>query len=139
MFALRFAPHCLSALLRRLLAAEARPEPPDFAALDRAYQAGVFNKDEYEAKKAGLESQAAALDALDKARAAGVVTGEDFARIKSRLIAKGASLASLDGARKAGVFTQDEYDARKRAVMNDGTEVPFVPEAALRQQRQRRR
>lgn len=102
----------------------------DFAALDRAYQAGVFNKDEYETKKAGLESEAAALDALDKARAAGVVTAEDFARIKSRLIAKGGSLASLDAARKAGVFTQDEYDARKRAVMNDGTEIPSSPEAA---------
>ena len=102
----------------------------DFTALDRAYQAGVLSKDEYDLKKAGLESQASALDALDKAKAAGVVTEEDFVRIKARLIAKGTSLASLEAARKAGVFTEDEYNTRKKAVMNDGTEVPDVPAAA---------
>ena len=71
----------------------------DFGALDRAYQAGVLNKDEYEAKKAGLEAQTGALDALDQARGAGVVTEEDFAMIKARLISKGSALASLEAAR----------------------------------------
>ena len=72
-------------------------ESKDLAALDRAYRAGVLNKDEYEAKKAGLESQREALDALDKALATGAVTPADYQTIKARLIAKGSALASLEG------------------------------------------
>jgi Short C-terminal domain len=102
-------------------------ESKDLAALDQAYQAGVLNKNEYEAKKAGLESQAEALDALDKALATGTVTQPDYQTIKARLIAKGSALASLERARKAGVFTQEEYLARKAALLSDDhTEVSAV-------------
>jgi hypothetical protein len=103
-------------------------ESKDLAALDRAYRAGVLNKDEYEAKKAGLESQREALDALDKALATGAVTPADYQATKARLIAKGSALASLESARKAGVFTQDEYLARKAALLSDNSTVlPSVP------------
>jgi hypothetical protein len=102
-------------------------ESKDLAALDRAYRAGVVNKDEYEAKKAGLESQREALDALDKALATGAVTPADYQTIKARLIAKGSALASLENARKAGVFTQDEYLARKAALLTgDSIVIPSV-------------
>src|SRR5580704_10923291 len=81
----------------------------DLAILDQAYQVGVLSKGEYEAKKAGLESQSEALDALDKARATGVVTEADYQAIKARLIAKASALAALEKARRARVFSQDEY------------------------------
>lgn len=90
----------------------------DFAILDRAYQVGVLTKDEYEAKKAGLQSQSEALDALDKARAAGVVTEAEYPAIKARLIAKASTLASLEKAHRAGVFNEDEYLAKKAALLN---------------------
>ena len=47
---------------------ESRERTAELTALDQAYQSGVLNKDEYAVKKAGLESQAEALDALDRAR-----------------------------------------------------------------------
>jgi hypothetical protein len=93
----------------------------DLAALDQAYKSGVLNKDEYEAKKAGLESQAEALDALDKALATGVVSQADYPAIKARLIARGSALASLERARRAGVFSQEEYLAKKAALLAAGT------------------
>ena len=91
------------------------------AALDEAYKSGVLNKDEYEAKKAGLESQAEALSALDKARETGVVSQAEYLTIKARLIAKGSALASLERARRAGVFSQEEYLAKKAALLDTGT------------------
>jgi hypothetical protein len=88
----------------------------ELAALDQAYRSGVLNKDEYEAKKAGVEAQSAALEALDKAAAAGVVSQAEYPAIKARLIAKGTALASLERARRAGVLTQEEYAAKKAAL-----------------------
>ncbi|SPF41341.1 exported hypothetical protein [Candidatus Sulfopaludibacter sp. SbA4] len=97
----------------------------ELAVLDRAYQSGVLTKDEYEAKKAGLESQSEALEALDKALSAGVVTQADYQAIKARLIAKAVMLASLERARQAGVFSQKEYLARKAALLAaDATAAP---------------
>lgn len=99
----------------------------DLAILDQAYQVGVLSKGEYEAKKAGLESQSEALDALDKARATGVVTEADYQAIKARLIAKASALAALEKARRARVFSQDEYLAKKDALLaTDETAAPSV-------------
>jgi hypothetical protein len=89
----------------------------DRAILDQAYQAGVLSKDEYEAKKAGLESQSEVLDALDKARATGLLTEADYQSIKAHLIAKASALAALEKARRAGVFNQDDYLAKKAALL----------------------
>ena len=41
-------------------------------------RSGILNKDEYEAKKAAVESQSEALAALYKALAAGVLTQADY-------------------------------------------------------------
>ena len=96
----------------------------DLAALDQAYKSGVLNKDEYEAKKAGLESQSEALEALDKALAAGVLTQADYQATKARLIARAGVLASLERARRAGVFSQEEYLAKKAALLAADTTSP---------------
>ncbi len=53
------------------------------AALDRAYQAGVITKSEYQTKKAGL----AQLAALDKARDAGILTQAEYDARKQRIAA----------------------------------------------------
>jgi hypothetical protein len=88
----------------------------EMATLDQAYRSGVLTKAEYEAKKAGLESQAPALDALEKAVAAGLVSKNDYPAIKARLIAKGTAIAALERAHKTGVFSDQEYAARKAAL-----------------------
>jgi hypothetical protein len=88
----------------------------EMAALDQAYRAGVFTKDEYAAKKKGIESQAKALEALEKALAAGVISNNDYPAMKARLIAKGTAIAALEQAHQAGVFSDQEYARRKAAI-----------------------
>jgi hypothetical protein len=90
----------------------------ELAALDQAYQSGVLSKDEYEAKKAGLESQSEEFKALDKALATGVIPQADYDAKKARLIANASVLASLERARRAGVFSQEEYLAKKAALLS---------------------
>src|ERR1017187_9363536 len=85
----------------------------DIAVLDQAYRSGVLSKDEYEEKKAALESQSEALEALEKALATGVVNQTEYRAAKARLIAKAGVLASLERARRAGVFSQEESLAKK--------------------------
>ncbi len=97
----------------------------DLAALDQAYKAGVLNKDEYEAKKAALESQSEALKALDNALATGAINQTDYQTLKARTIAKASALTSLERARRAGVLSQEEYLAKKAALLtNDANSVP---------------
>ena len=67
------------------------PRSQDLAVLDQAYKSGAISQDEYESKKAGLESQATVLDALDKAVTASMVSPTDYLVIKARLIAKGGA------------------------------------------------
>lgn len=93
----------------------------DLAVLDRAYRLGVLNKDEYDAKRAALESQSAAVEALDKALAAGALTQADYKATKSRLIAKAGALTALEKARQTGVLSQEEYLAKRAALMGDDT------------------
>src|SRR5580704_14104514 len=98
----------------------------DLATLDQAYESGVLNKDEYEAKKAGLESQSESLAALDKALATGAITPADYQTTKAQLIAKSSALAALEKSRQAGVFTQDQYLAKRAALMGAGAAVALA-------------
>jgi hypothetical protein len=59
----------------------------DLEALDSAYKAGVLSKEEYDARKAAIQSRAAQLAALDRAREAGLLTDEEYAAKKSALVA----------------------------------------------------
>jgi hypothetical protein len=106
----------------------------DLATLDQAYKSGVLNKDEYEAKKAALESQSEEIKALDNALATGAITPADYQVMKARLIAKASALESLERARQAGVLNQEEYLAKKAALRaDDGTTAPTsqAPSEAL--------
>jgi putative oligomerization/nucleic acid binding protein len=97
----------------------------DLATLDQAYKSGVLNKDEYEAKKAALESQSNAIKALDNALATGAITQVDYQAMKSRLIAKASALASIEKARQSGVLSQEEYLGKKSALLaDDSTAAP---------------
>ncbi|MFZ1129791.1 MAG: SHOCT domain-containing protein [Terriglobales bacterium] len=106
----------------------------DLAALDQAYQSGVLSKDEYEAKRAALESQSEALAALDQALATGVMTQADYQSAKARLIAQASARAALERARQAGVFTEQEYLAKKAALLSAdaaaSTPSAVIPSAA---------
>jgi hypothetical protein len=89
----------------------------ELVALDTAYQAGVINKDEYEAKKVAFESQAEALAALNKGLEAGVLSKDEYGARKARLDAKAGTLAALEKALRAGILTKDEYLAKKAALL----------------------
>ena len=71
------------------------PRSKEFSDLDQTYQSGILSKDEYETKKAGLESQSEALQALDKALASGVITQEEYHTTMARLIARANVLGAL--------------------------------------------
>ena len=59
----------------------------DFEALESAYKAGVLSKEEYDVRKAAIQSRGAQLAALDRARAAGLLTDQEYAAKKSALVA----------------------------------------------------
>lgn len=63
-------------------------QSPEQAALDRAYKAGVLNQQEYEGKRAALQSQSKALAALDRAHRAGVLTDDEYRVKTSALLAR---------------------------------------------------
>jgi hypothetical protein len=118
----------LVALLSVCLVACSRLEKSkELAALDEAYRSGVLTPDEYQAKKAALESEAGARAALDKALAAGVITQEEFQARKVRLDATTASLAALETAHRAGVVTNDEYLTKKSALLATNEALPPLP------------
>jgi len=100
------------------------PASKELAALERAYQAGVVTKGEYEMKRTALETQASALADLDQALAAGVLTKEEYQSRKSQLLAKAGALVALERAYDVGVFTRDEYLAKKSALLAPGAAVP---------------
>jgi hypothetical protein len=102
------------------------PRSKEFSDLDQTYQSGILSKDEYETKKAGLESQSEALQALDKALASGVITQEEYQTTKARLIARANVLGALERARRAGVFTEDEYLSKKAKLLADNN-APVQP------------
>jgi len=89
----------------------------ELSALDDAYKSGIFTKDEYEAKRAALESQSAALAALDKALAAGLLTKDEYQARRARLEAQKGALTALERAFRAGVLTKDEYLTKKAALL----------------------
>ena len=103
------------------------PASKELAALERAYQAGVLTKGEYETKRAALETQASALSALDKALEAGILGKDEYQARKSQLLAQAGAVAALERAYRAGVFTRDEYLAKKAALLAPGAAVPPPP------------
>ncbi len=92
-------------------------KPKELVALDKAYDAGILNRDEYQARKAALESVRPTLLALDKAFEAGVLTKEDSDARKAALVSKARTLAALDRAFKAGILSGDEYAGKKAALL----------------------
>ncbi len=108
-------------------------ESKELLALDNAYRAGVLTADEYRAKKAVIESQAAASAALDKGLASGVLSQEEYQARKARLDSTAAGLAALEKARRDGVLSNTEYLAKKSALLalNDSaSNQPAVPPTA---------
>src|SRR5579863_5541677 len=69
-------------------------KPAQLSALDRAFKAGVFTKEEYESKKNALEQKADALRALDKALQAGILTKDEY-RTKTAALLASATAAPL--------------------------------------------
>src|SRR6185295_658860 len=98
----------------------------ELVALDKAYQAGVITKDEYEVKKAAFQSAAEARTALDQARDAGVLTKEEYDARIARLDAKVAALAALEKALRAGVVSKEEYLTKKAALLAPETTMPVA-------------
>ena len=94
--------------------------PKELVALDNAYSAGLLNRDDYQAKKAALESVAPALVALDKAFEAGILTKQDSDARKAALVSKAGALAALEQAFKAGILSTDEYAGKKAALLAAG-------------------
>ncbi|MBZ5593353.1 MAG: SHOCT domain-containing protein [Acidobacteriia bacterium] len=96
----------------------------ELSALDKAYQAGVLTKDEYEVKKAAFESAAAAQAALNKALEAGVLTKDEYDARKTRLSAQIATLEALERAMRGGVLSKSEYLTKKAALLAPETTTP---------------
>jgi len=99
------------------------------SALDSAYDSGIITKDEYEVKKAALESEAGALAALDSALEAGVLTRDEYQVRKARLDANIITLAALEKARRAGILTNDEYRNKKTALLASDALIRPMPAA----------
>jgi len=103
------------------------------AALDKAYQAGVLSKDEYEAKKRELAPAPAAdparMSALDTAYQTGVLTKEEYEAKKRGLTAAPVAtpkadpvqLSAIETAYRSGVLSKEEYDARRQELEQSGT------------------
>ena len=120
----------LPTLMAVLIAACNRaPASRDMAALDRAYQAGVITKAEYEMKRSALETQSSALAALDKALEAGVLRKEEYQARKAQLLAKSGALAALERAYASGVLNKEEYLAKKSSLLAPDAPVPASPPA----------
>ncbi len=100
------------------------PASKDLAALDRAYQAGVITKAEYQMKRAAMETQSSAMSALDKALEAGVLRKQEYQARKAQLLAKADALAAVERAYAAGVLNKEEYLAKKSSLLAPDTTVP---------------
>jgi len=68
------------------------------AVLEQAYKAGVLTRQEYEAKKAVLASNAGMLAALDKAYQAGLLTKDEYDGKKAALLASAAPATAAPAA-----------------------------------------
>jgi hypothetical protein len=82
-----------------------RDGPPELAALEDAYRAGVLTKDEYLAKKSTIQARASRLAALNRAMQAGVLSKDEYLAKRAVLLGPDASApaaAAVPAASDAG-------------------------------------
>lgn len=101
----------------------------ELSAMDNAYHSGILTKNEYEAKKAALESEATVLASLDKALESGILTKDEYQARKARVDAQAGNLAALEKALGAGILTKDEYRTKKAALLAPDAQVGPLPKA----------